>query len=122
MTFITMWNPIKHVDPDGRIAVAASALAQNRLLGTLSCGKRKYVSFDKNGNINAHRLNRSKSTSQNMTALKALTNSKVTYNFLVQGKSSNGKTDMIPIDANTELQQHINEAVNETKTNYDCGL
>ena len=62
-----MWNPIKHVDPDGRIAVEASALARNRLLGTLSCGERKYVSFDKNGNINAHRLNRSKSTSHNMT-------------------------------------------------------
>ena len=79
MTFITKCNPIKHVNPDGRISVAASALARNRLLGTLSCGERKYVSFDKNGNINAHRLNRSKSTSHNMTALKALTNSKVTY-------------------------------------------
>ena len=197
-------NPIRFVDPDGRITIAASVIAQNRLLSTLSCGERMYVSFDKRGNINAHRLNRSKSTSHNMTALKALTNSKVTYNFLVQGKSSDGKTDMkqaggvtemygatrdasqdplvvniisgdhlrgeaaaadmaheafghaymyeltggdtnssshhyevdinksyvgedgslniIPIDTNTELQQHINDAVNEATTNYDCGL
>ena len=196
-------NPLKYIDPDGKIAIAASSIVQNRLLSTLSCGERKYVSFDKSGNINARRLNRSKSTSHNMTALKTLTNSKVTYNFLVQGKSSNGKTDMkqaggvtemygatrdasqdplvvniisgdhlmgeaaavdmaheafghaymyeitngdtnsashhyeadinksyvgedgslnmIPIDTNTELQQHINEAVNEAINNYYCG-
>lgn len=198
------WNPVKYTDPDGRIAVAASALAQNRLLSTLSCDERKYVSFDKNGTINVHRLNRCKSTSHNITALKALAKSNVTYNFLVQGKSSNGKTDMkqaggvtemygpgrdaspdpqvvniisgdhlvgmdaainmaheafghaymyeltggdgekashhneidlnasyldedggwnmIFTDTNTELLQHINEAVNEAKNNYDCGL
>ena len=199
------WNPLKYVDPDGKIVVATSVIAQNRLLSTLSCNERKYVSFDKNGNINARYLNQCKSTSHNMMALKALTNSKdVTYNIKIQGKSSNGKTEMkqaggvtemygpgrdaspdpqvvniisgdhlvgmdaainmvheafghaymyeltggdgekashhnevdidksyvgedgswnmIFIDTNTELLQHINEAVNEAKNNYDCGL
>lgn len=89
------WNPIKFVDPDGRIVVAASALSQKRLLSTLSCDERKYVSFDRNGNININLLKRSKSTSHNMTALKALAYSQdVTYNILVQEKSTNGKTDM----------------------------
>ena len=199
------WNPLKYVDPDGRKVVVIGSIAQKRLLSTLSCSEREFVSFDKNGNIHARRLNQSKSTSHNMTALKALTNSKdVTYNFLVQDKSSNGKTDMktaggvtemygaqrdpslspsvvniisgdhltgenaaanmaheafghaymyeltggdtnnashhyevsvdnsyvgadgswnmIYIDTNIDLQQHINEAVNEAKNNYDCGL
>ena len=42
------WNPIKYIDPDGNIAVVASSIAQKRLLSTLSCSERKYVSFDKN--------------------------------------------------------------------------
>lgn len=193
------------MDSDGRKAVVVGSIAQKRLLSTLSCSERNYVSFDKNGNINASRLNRCKSTSHNMTALKALTNSKdVTYNFLVQSKSSNGGNDMETaggvtemygaqkdpspdpsvvniisgdhltgeaaavnmaheafghaymyeltggdtnnashhydvdvnnsyigsdgtinfgfIDTNADLQQHIQEAVKETKNNFDCGL
>ncbi len=201
-------NPVKFVDPDGRIAVAASAIAQNRLLSTLSCVERLYVFFDKNGMVNVTLLNQSNSKSHNMTALKALANSKdVTYYFLVQNSSTNGQTsgekmkeaggvtemygaqrdpsptpsvvniisgdhltgeaaatnmaheafghaymyeltggdtnnashhyevdvnnsyvgadgswNLVPIDTNTDLQQHINEAVNEAKNNYDCEL
>lgn len=86
-------NPVKFVDPDGRIAVAASAIAQNRLLSTLSCVERLYVFFDKNGMVNVTLLNQSNSKSHNMTALKALANSKdVTYYFLVQNSSTNGQT------------------------------
>jgi len=44
--------------------------------------------------LNIDRLNLCTSTSHNMNALKALTKSEVTYNFLVQDKSSNGQTDM----------------------------
>lgn len=35
---------------------------------------------------------------------------------------ADGSWNMIYIDTNIELQQHINEAVNEAKNNYDCGL
>ena len=98
------WNPVKYIDPDGRIAIAVKSNAQNRLLSTLSCLERKYVSFDNNGKINEELLNQCQSTSHNMTALKALANSKeVTYNFLVQGKSSNGGNDMKTAGGVTEM-------------------
>ena len=97
------WNPVKFVDPDGERAIAANVNAQTRLLSTLSCPERRYVSFDKNGKINVRRINQCQSTSHNMTALKALASSEVTYNFLVQGKSSNGETDMKQAGGVTEM-------------------
>ena len=202
------WNPVKYIDPDGRIAIAVKPNAQNRLLSTLSCLERKYVSFDNDGKINEELLNQCQSTSHNMTALKALANSKeVTYNFLVQNASTTGETsgesmviaggvtemygmikdaspdpsivniisgshltgkaaatnmaheafghaymyeltggdtnkashdykpdvnnsyigsdgtiDLLYIDTNADLQQHIQAAIKEVKNNFDCGL
>lgn len=197
------WNPIRFVDPDGRVVIATNPTAQMRLLGTLSCSERRFVSFNKNGKLNVLRLMCSTSKSHNMTALKTLSKSKIAYNVLVQSKSTDGKTDMksaggvtemygaernststpmelniisgehlegeaavtdmaheafghaymyeltngdtyqschhyevdpdksyvgddgswnlIDRDTNTKLQQHIQEAINEAKSNYNCG-
>ena len=75
-------NPVNRVDPDGRTVVADS-LAQQNIINTLTEEETKYVRFNKDGVLNAKRLNRSKSTSENMTALKALSNSDVNYFFNV---------------------------------------
>ena len=96
-------NPIRKIDPDGRIVIAVDEVAQNRILGTLSYTERGYVNFNKNGQLNIDRLNLCTSTSHNMNALKALTKSEVTYNFLVQDKSSNGQTDMKRAGGVTEM-------------------
>ena len=96
-------NPIIKIDPDGRIVIAVDEVAQNRILGTLSYTERGYVNFNKNGQLNIDRLNLYTSTSHNMNALKALTKSEVTYNFLVQDKSSNGQTDMKRAGGVTEM-------------------
>ena len=96
-------NPIRFVDPDGRIVIAVDEVAQNRILGTLSYTERGYVNFNKNGQLNINRLDLCTSTSHNMNALKALTKSEVTYNFLVQDKSSNGQTDMKRAGGVTEM-------------------
>ena len=96
-------NPIRNTDPDGRIVIAVDEVAQNRILGTLSYTERGYVNFNKNGQLNTDRLDLCTSTSHNMNALKALTKSEVTYNFLVQDKSSNGQTDMKRAGGVTEM-------------------
>ena len=96
-------NPIRNIDPDGRIVIAVDEVAQNRILGTLSYTERGYVNFNKNGQLNIDRLDLCTSTSHNMNALKALTKSEVTYNFLVQDKSSNGQTDMKRAGGVTEM-------------------
>ena len=75
-------NPVNRIDPDGRTVVADS-LAQQNIINTLTEEETKYVRFNKDGVLNAKRLNRSKSTSENMTALKALSNSDVNYFFNV---------------------------------------
>ena len=108
------WNPIKNIDPDGRIAIAANPNAQTRLLSTLSCAERKYVSFDSNGKINAMILNQCESESHNMTALKALANSiDITYNFLVQNTSTSGETSgeaMVKAGGVTEMYGMVKDA------------
>lgn len=108
------WNPIGNIDPDGRIAIAANPNAQTRLLSTLSCAERKYVSFDSNGKINAMLLNQCESESHNMTALKALANSiDITYNFLVQNTSTSGETSgeaMVKAGGVTEMYGMVKDA------------
>lgn len=96
-------NPVKFVDPDGRDVVAINKTAQNRILGTLSHTEKMYVAFNENGKLNINQLNQCTSTSHNITALKALSQSEVTYKFLVQGTSSDGKTDMRKAGGVTEM-------------------
>ena len=96
-------NPIRNVDLDGKDVVAINKTAQNRILGTLSHTERMYVAFNENGQLNINQLNQCTSTSHNITALKALSQSEVTYKFLVQGTSSDGKTDMRKAGGVTEM-------------------
>ena len=51
-------NPVNRVDPDGRTVVADS-LAQQNIINTLTEKETKYVRFNKDGVLNAKRLNRS---------------------------------------------------------------
>ena len=78
-----------YVDLDG-IEVEADQLSRKNISNTLTKQEAKYVRFDKNGVLDTKRLNKSKSTSKNMTALKALANSEIVYNFQVADKDHDG--------------------------------
>ena len=82
-------NPLKYTDPTG-MEVEADELSQNNIKYTLTNQEAKYVRFDKNGVLDKDRLNKSKSTSENMTALKALANSEITYSFQVVDEDHTG--------------------------------
>ena len=82
-------NPVMYVDLDGR-EVEADQLSRKNISNTLTKQEAKYVRFDKNGVLDTKRLNKSKSTSKNMTALKALANSEIVYNFQVADKDHDG--------------------------------
>ncbi len=75
-------NPINAVDPDGR-DVIADKTSQNNILYTLTKSEQRFVRFDSNGLLDTRRINKSKSTSENMTALKTLANSDTNYIFAV---------------------------------------
>ena len=82
-------NPVKYVDPDGR-KVEADKLSQKNISNTLTKQEVKFIRFDKSGVLDIRRLNKSKSFSENMTALKALANSEVVYSFQVKDKDHAG--------------------------------
>ncbi|GEM_PF-2467454 len=79
-------NSVRNIDPTGMI-VEADELSRINIINTLTKQEAKYVSFDVNGILDAKRLGKSKSTSDNMTALKALANSDdIIYSFKVTDK------------------------------------
>ena len=82
-------NPVNYVDPDGR-KVEADKLSQKNISNTLTKQEVKFLRFDKSGVLDIRRLNKSKSFSENMTALKALANSEVVYSFQVKDKDHAG--------------------------------
>ena len=75
------WNPIKLVDPDGKVVKSADKQSKSNIIHSLSKSEAKYVRFDKNGNIKLKRLNRCNSNSINFNALKTLANSRTEYIF-----------------------------------------
>ena len=81
-------SPIRYTDPKG-MEVEADKLSMKNISYTLTKQEAKYVRFDKNGVLDKKRLNKSKSTSENMTALKALANSEIVYSFQVADKDHN---------------------------------
>ena len=81
-------SPIRYTDPKG-MEVEADELSMKNISNTLTRQEAKYVRFDKNGVLDKKRLNKSKSTSENMTALKALANSEIVYSFQVADKDHN---------------------------------
>lgn len=83
-------NPVRFIDPDGREVVAKDKESQRNITNTLSKEESKYVRFKKDGTIDTRKLNKSKSESENMTALKTLANSDVKYNFVVASADGDG--------------------------------
>ena len=81
-------SPIRYTDPKG-MEVEADERSMKNISNTLTKQEAKYVRFDKNGVLDKKRLNKSKSTSENMTALKALANSEIVYSFQVADKDHN---------------------------------
>jgi len=85
-------NPIGLVDPSGMIVEAKSESAQINILNTLTAEEAKFVYFS-NGYINNALINLSTSKSENMMALKALSNSDIRYTFIVSDEFRvNGNT------------------------------
>ena len=83
-------NPVVLKDPDGRTVVAEDEQSRNNILNTLTIKEAKCVEFDENGVLNDRRLQRCKSTSENITALKTLSHSDIEYHFLVAEKTHSG--------------------------------
>ena len=84
-------NPMRYIDPTG-MKVEADKLSRKNISNTLTKQEANYVRFDKNGVLDVKRLNKSKSVSENMTALKALANSEIVYCFQVADKDHSGNT------------------------------
>ncbi|KFD38111.1 hypothetical protein AT05_11730 [Schleiferia thermophila str. Yellowstone] len=84
------WNPVMLVDPDGRVVIAADEQSQTNIKLSLTKEEAKYVKFDKNGVLDTKKLNKSKSTSDNMKALKELAKSDTKYRFSVAEKDLDG--------------------------------
>ena len=82
---------MRYIDPTG-MKVEADKLSRKNISNTLTKQEANYVRFDKNGVLDVKRLNKSKSVSENMTALKALANSEIVYCFQVADKDHSGNT------------------------------
>ena len=83
-------NPIRYIDPDGREVIARDDESKRNIANTLTEKEARYVKFKKDGTLNTRKLNKSKSKSDNMTALKTLANSDVKYNFVVSKQDGEG--------------------------------
>ena len=86
-----MNNPVRNVDPDGRVVITMDENARRNIQNTLSKAENKYVKFDKDGMLDTKLLNKSKSMSENMKALKAEANSELKYKYAVTDKDHSGK-------------------------------
>lgn len=84
-------NPLNRIDPDGREVIALDKVSKRNIINTLTKEEAKYVSFNKKGVLNTEKLQKSKSKSENMTALKTLASSKTKYNFQVVDKDIDGE-------------------------------
>ena len=83
-------NPVILIDPNGE-EVEADESSQSNIKNTLTKREARFVRFDENGQLDKKRLNKSKSTSENMTALKTLSNSETIYSFQVGEAGHNGE-------------------------------
>ena len=85
-------NPIRFIDPNGKEVVAMDENAKRNIKNTLTKSEAKYVKFNKDGTLNTDKLNKSKSMSENMKALKAEANSDVKYKYAVTDKDHSGRS------------------------------
>ncbi len=91
-------NPVKLVDPNGRTVVTEDKQSRDNIRYTLTIKEARYVQFDKNGVLNDRKLQRCKSTSENVTALKALSRSDTKYHFQVSEETHEGDRFFLPDD------------------------
>jgi RHS repeat-associated protein len=82
-------SPLRYVDPTGE-EVEADKTSQQNIKNTLTKQEAKFVRFDGNGRLDEKRLSKSKSDSENMTALKTLAKSETLYKFSVAEKDLQG--------------------------------
>jgi RHS repeat-associated protein len=83
-------NPVILVDPDGRIVVTLDEASRTNIINTLTKDEAIYIRFKKDGTLDVKRLMKSKSTSENMLALKELAKSDTKYIFSVADKDLEG--------------------------------
>jgi RHS repeat-associated protein len=79
-------NPIRCIDPDGRVVITVNGAAQQAILNTLTKKDMEYVKFNDKGLIDRDLLNSANSTSGNFGALKQLVNDERTFEFNVTDK------------------------------------
>ena len=91
-------NPVKLVDAEGETVVTEDEQSRNNIRNTLTIQEAKYVKFDRNGVLNDRRLQRCKSTSENITALKALSHSDTKYHFQIAEETHTGTRFCLPDD------------------------
>jgi|GEM_PF-2561152 RHS repeat-associated core domain len=85
-----MNNPIRFIDPDGRVVIAADINARQNIINTLSREEEQYVKFNDNGMLDVSLLNQYAGYSDNFTALHTLANSETNYIFSVADQDING--------------------------------
>jgi hypothetical protein len=86
-----MSNPVRLIDPNGKEIIAMDENAKRNIRNTLTKAEVKYVKFNKDGTLNKDKLNKSKSMSENMKAIKAEANSEVIYKYAVTEKDHDGQ-------------------------------
>ena len=84
-------DPINNIDPSGSTVIALNEEAMKNICNTMTINEASYIRFI-DGVLDQDRLNKSSSSSENMVALKALSNSNVSYIFNVcAGYESQGE-------------------------------
>ncbi len=95
-------NPVKLIDPNGEEIWIVDKDSEENIKNTLTKQEAQYVKFDTHGRLDKNKLNKCKSTSENITALKELANSEYSYIFSTSDTytDGNGKTQRLGIDDN----------------------
>ncbi len=95
----TNCNPLRFIDPTGMVVIAVDEQSQVNILHTLSIAEAKYVNFI-NGILDKDLLNKSKSKSENIISLKALSNSDILYIFATGSEyySQGERNDLVAAD------------------------
>ena len=76
-------NPLRLIDPDGRVVIVSDSKAKRNIINTLSIEESKYIQFDDNGVLNNKLLSEYEGFSENYMALKSLSQSSINYYFSV---------------------------------------